>query len=214
MTSTDTMSGLSSGPTFRSVTPEGTTSGFGPNFLGKSPRHYGFNWMVGVVRKIMAEEATGVKTEARMPPLMEFFGPEMRWRRLPLGGFWGLTFIPTTSPPPSMKKTKILVIFRNPKDTLVSFYHFSNNNPVLPSESWDSFYSNFMSGDDGSTFSAMKQSSANSHGALGDVIFRKGEVGDWKNHFTPNRAERWTPPSTKLAGTRLGAKLNYQRHCQ
>ncbi|KAI4788806.1 hypothetical protein KUCAC02_035619, partial [Chaenocephalus aceratus] len=131
-------------------------------------------------------------------------------------------------------KTKILVIFRNPKDTLVSFYHFSNNNPVLPSESWDSFYSNFMSGDvawgsyfdhalawekrmidpnvmivtyeelkqdlsdgirqissffgytlteaqvlqisDGSTFSAMKQSSANSHESLGDVIFRKGAL--------------------------------------
>ncbi|KAK1905253.1 Sulfotransferase 6B1 [Dissostichus eleginoides] len=144
------------------------------------------------------------------------------------------------------KKTKILVIFRNPKDTLVSFYHFSNNNPLLPSESWDSFYSNFMSGDgekthdlsdgirqissffgytlteaqvlqisDGSTFSAMKQSSANSHGALGDVIFRKGEVGDWKNHFTPEQSREMDAAFNKqLAGTRLGAKLNYQRHCQ
>ena len=42
----------------------------------------------------------------------------------------------------------MLVIFRNPKDTVVSFYHFSNKNPVLPSaESWDSFYSDFMSGE-------------------------------------------------------------------
>ncbi|XP_010776056.1 sulfotransferase 6B1-like [Notothenia coriiceps] len=68
---------------------------------------------------------------------------------------------------------------------------------------------------DGSTFSAMKQSSANSHGALGDVIFRKGEVGDWKNHFTPEQSREMDAAFNKqLAGTRLGAKLNYQRHCQ
>ena len=43
---------------------------------------------------------------------------------------------------------QMLVIFRNPKDTLVSFYHFSNNNPLLPSgQSWESFYSHFLSGD-------------------------------------------------------------------
>lgn len=42
----------------------------------------------------------------------------------------------------------MLVVFRNPKDTLVSYYHFYNNNPVLPrAESWDSFYSDFMKGD-------------------------------------------------------------------
>lgn len=42
----------------------------------------------------------------------------------------------------------MLVVFRNPKDTLVSFYHFYNNNPVLPSgQSWDSFFSNFMKGE-------------------------------------------------------------------
>ncbi|XP_063731233.1 sulfotransferase 6B1 isoform X2 [Eleginops maclovinus] len=205
----------------------------------------GFNWMVGVVKKIIAE-APVEKAEARMPPLMEFFGPEV---------------------------VKILVIFRNPKDTLVSFYHFSNKNPYLPSESWDSFFSNFLSGDvvwgsyfdhalawekrmddpnvmivtyeelkqdlsdgirqissffgyslteaqvqqisHGSTFSAMKESSAISHGAMLDVIFRKGEVGDWKNHFTPEQSQEMDAAFNKqLAGTRLGAKLNYQRHCQ
>lgn len=42
----------------------------------------------------------------------------------------------------------MLVIFRNPKDTLASFYHFYNNNPVLPSgQAWDSFFSNFMKGE-------------------------------------------------------------------
>lgn len=43
---------------------------------------------------------------------------------------------------------QMLVVFRNPKDTLVSYYHFYNNNPVLPkSESWDAFYSDFMKGE-------------------------------------------------------------------
>lgn len=35
----------------------------------------GFNWMVGVLKKIIAE-ATGVNTEYKGPPLIEFLGPE------------------------------------------------------------------------------------------------------------------------------------------
>lgn len=31
--------------------------------------------MLGVMRKIISE-ATGTKTETKMPPLLEFFGPE------------------------------------------------------------------------------------------------------------------------------------------
>ncbi|XP_044070972.1 sulfotransferase 6B1 [Siniperca chuatsi] len=236
----------------------------------------GFNWMVGVVRKIIAE-ATGMKTESRMPPLIEFFGPEVLkvMDETPSPRFLGTHLHPDNIPASFYaKKTKMLVIFRNPKDTLVSFYHFSNNNPVLPSgQSWESFYSHFMSGDvpwgsyfdhalawekrmddpnvmvvtyeelkqdlsegvrqittffgfglteaqvqqiaEGSTFTAMKESSANSHGAMGNVIFRKGEVGDWKNHFTPEQSQEMDDVFNKhLAGTRLAAKLNYQMHCQ
>ncbi|KAK5854321.1 hypothetical protein PBY51_015401 [Eleginops maclovinus] len=235
----------------------------------------GFNWMVGVVKKIIAE-APVEKAEARMPPLMEFFGPEVvkSVEESLSPRFLGTHLHPDNIPASFYeKKTKILVIFRNPKDTLVSFYHFSNKNPYLPSESWDSFFSNFLSGDvvwgsyfdhalawekrmddpnvmivtyeelkqdlsdgirqissffgyslteaqvqqisHGSTFSAMKESSAISHGAMLDVIFRKGEVGDWKNHFTPEQSQEMDAAFNKqLAGTRLGAKLNYQRHCQ
>lgn len=42
---------------------------------------------------------------------------------------------------------KMLVIFRNPKDTLVSYFHFYNSNPVLPAVEWDSFFRQFMKGD-------------------------------------------------------------------
>ncbi|NXE11627.1 ST6B1 Sulfotransferase, partial [Lophotis ruficrista] len=44
-------------------------------------------------------------------------------------------------------KAKILVLFRNPKDTAVSFFHFHNNVPNVPSySSWDEFFSEFMNG--------------------------------------------------------------------
>lgn len=35
----------------------------------------GFNWMVAILRKIITA-ATGEKVESKMPPLLEFFGPE------------------------------------------------------------------------------------------------------------------------------------------
>ncbi|KGL80540.1 Sulfotransferase 6B1, partial [Tinamus guttatus] len=41
----------------------------------------------------------------------------------------------------------ILVLFRNPKDTAVSFFHFHNNAPSIPNySSWDEFFSEFMNG--------------------------------------------------------------------
>ncbi|NXH00710.1 ST6B1 Sulfotransferase, partial [Loxia leucoptera] len=51
--------------------------------------------------------------------------------------------------PPSIfqSKAKILVLVRNPKDTAVSYYHFSNNLPVMPSFAfWDQFFADFMNG--------------------------------------------------------------------
>uniref|UniRef100_A0A8C9MIK4 Sulfotransferase n=1 Tax=Serinus canaria TaxID=9135 RepID=A0A8C9MIK4_SERCA len=51
--------------------------------------------------------------------------------------------------PPSIfqSKAKILVLVRNPKDTAVSYYHFSNHLPVMPSfASWDQFFADFMNG--------------------------------------------------------------------
>lgn len=236
----------------------------------------GFNWMVGVVRQIITE-ASGVAEEFRGPPLMEFFGPDIMKDvdKAPSPRFLGTHMHPDNIPAAFYEnKTKMLVIFRNPKDTLVSYYHFCNNNPVLPSlKSWDSFFNDFMSGDvawgsyfehalawekkmddpnvmvvtyedlkqnlsegvnqistffgfsltdeqvekisQGSTFNAMKQKSANSHGNMGNVIFRKGLVGDWKNHFSPQQSQEMDEAFKKhLEGTRIGALLKYQQHCQ
>ncbi|NWR94814.1 ST6B1 Sulfotransferase, partial [Furnarius figulus] len=51
--------------------------------------------------------------------------------------------------PPSIfqSNAKILVLVRNPKDTAVSYYHFCNKLPSLPSfASWDEYFADFMNG--------------------------------------------------------------------
>ncbi|XP_060098412.1 sulfotransferase 6B1-like [Heteronotia binoei] len=45
------------------------------------------------------------------------------------------------------KKAKILVLFRNPKDTAVSYLHFANSMNLFPTQkNWDEFFSDFISG--------------------------------------------------------------------
>ncbi|XP_071997013.1 sulfotransferase 6B1-like [Engystomops pustulosus] len=171
------------------------------------------------------------------------------------------------------KKTKILIILRNPKDAAVSYYHFTNNNPVLPSySSWDLFFKDFLAGEviygsyfdhalglekhiddenilvltfedmkadlpaelrkindfyglnltdeqiqiveEKSTFKSMKEKSGDTHGKLGNVFFRKGEIGDWKSLFTEEQSKELDAKFEKyLAGTKLGEKINYHKYC-
>ncbi|MGH0141543.1 UNVERIFIED_CONTAM: hypothetical protein FKN15_006124 [Acipenser sinensis] len=172
------------------------------------------------------------------------------------------------------KKTKVLVIFRNPKDTAVSYFHFYNKNPALPTfDSWDKFFSQYMSGEvmlgsyfdhavawekhidsdtvkiityedmienltegiqqvakffsltlsdeqvqaiaQESTFETMKNKSKETHGQMGNVIFRKGGIGDWKNHFSEEQSKELDAKFEQcLAGTKIGAKLKYEVHCK
>ncbi|XP_030627516.1 sulfotransferase 6B1 [Chanos chanos] len=236
----------------------------------------GFNWMVAVVRKIMSA-STGKKVVNDMPPLIEFFSPEIQKTlvQMPSPRFLGTHLHPDNIPASfTAKKVKMVVIFRNPKDTVVSFFHFMNKNPVLPSaEPWDKFFSDFMTGQvpwgsyfdhalaweklmddpnvkimtyeemkenlpegvrmiaefygfplteeqiktiaEESTFNAMKESSQSSHGNLGNVFFRKGEVGDWKNHFSEAQSKQMDEEfQKKLGGTKLGAKMKYDYYCK
>ncbi|KAM6984961.1 sulfotransferase 6B1-like [Aplochiton taeniatus] len=257
----------------------------------------GFNWMVAVLRKII-DAAIGLKEKIKMPPLIEFFSPDIQkgLTDAPSPRLLGTHFHRDNIPASFItKKTKVLVVFRNPKDTVVSYYHFTNNNPFLPTaKSWDSFFADFMSGEvawgsyfdhalawdkhmddpnvmivtfeelkeviflgsmtkyllnlfsqdaisnladgvrqistffgfeltneeiqsiaDESTFNVMKERSKDTLGHMSNVIFRKGDIGDWKNHFNDAQSKEMDKEFQKhLADTKLGAKLNYDVYCK
>ena len=93
-----------------------------------------------------------------------------------------------------------------------------------------------------STFNALKEGAKDSHGQMGNVFFRKGgstrvpglsrrcqsqvltgvmhvphsgEVGDWRNHFSPAQSEEMDAMFNKhLRGTKLGARLKYDVYCK
>ncbi|KAK1170580.1 sulfotransferase 6B1-like [Acipenser oxyrinchus oxyrinchus] len=236
----------------------------------------GFNWMSHVLKKI-SDAAHGKRGETAQFTLLEFADPEklQNLSKLPSQRIMGTHVQPKDIPASFFeKKTKVLVIFRNPKDTAVSYFHFYNKNPALPAfDSWDKFFSQYMSGEvmlgsyfdhavawekhidsdtvkiityedmienltegiqqvarffsltlsdeqvqaiaQESTFEAMKNKSKETHGQMGNVIFRKGGVGDWKNHFSEEQSKELdTKFEQCLAGTKLGAKLKYEVHCK
>lgn len=237
----------------------------------------GFNWMVGVLRKIMNASTGKNEAPPDRPPLVEFLPPDVQQKlsEMPPRRLLGSHLHPDNMPASFFtKKPKILVVFRNPKDTLVSYFHFMNKNPVLPSaEPWDKFFSEFMAGEvpwgcyfdhalawekriddpnvmivmyeelkqnlpmevkkiseffsfpltqeqvnsvaEQSTFSAMLENSNKSHSNMGSIFFRKGEVGDWKNHFSEAQSKEMDEIfRSKLAGTKLGAQMKYDVYCQ
>ncbi|XP_078507320.1 sulfotransferase 6B1-like [Lissotriton helveticus] len=173
-----------------------------------------------------------------------------------------------------VNKVKTLVVFRNPKDTAVSLFHFCNTMSVLPSySSWDECFKHFMTGkvmwgswfdnaiswkehiDDDNVmvlmfedmkadlaaavkkinnffeinlteeqmqlitqrghFKSMKEKSPESHGILGSHVFRKGDVGDWKNYFSEAQSREMDAKFEEcLGGTKLGELMNYKIHCK
>ncbi|NWU54041.1 ST6B1 Sulfotransferase, partial [Dromas ardeola] len=66
-----------------------------------------------------------------------------------------------------------------------------------------------------SSFQSMKKNSQKTHGAFGNVLFRKGGVSDWKNLFSEDHNEKMDKAFEEhVGGTKLGTKLKYELYCK
>ncbi|KAM4770935.1 sulfotransferase 6B1-like [Rhinophrynus dorsalis] len=232
----------------------------------------GTNWTFQLLNDIV--RAVYNKEPSKMIPILEFGNPN-KYEKLKEESSPRVlaTHLYYDDIPKSFLDKKMLVVFRNPKDTAVSLFHFYNSNPTLPNySSWDVFFQDFISGnvcagsyfdhavawnkriDDEDvliitfekmkedlnaavkeiseffgfsltedqvkqiaskgTFESMKQNSKQTHGEIGKSIFRKGEVGDWKNHFSEAQSQEVDAKFEEtLAGTKLGEMLKYNDYC-
>ncbi|CAN2391563.1 sulfotransferase activity [Pristimantis euphronides] len=235
----------------------------------------GSNWTAALLQNIVS--AVYKKESRPIIPLIEFKVPDkfQKLKAEPSPRLLG-THLRYDHLPQSFidKKVKMLIVFRNPKDTAVSYFHFYNKNPALPHyDTWDDFFQDFMAGKvvwgsyfdhaldwnkhleedtillvtfeemkedlEGSvrkiseffglsiteeqvkqiaekgTFKSMKENSGKTHGAFGDIVFRKGDVGDWKNYFSEAQSQEMDAKFEEcLAGTKLGEMLKYNVHCK
>ncbi|NWV58063.1 ST6B1 Sulfotransferase, partial [Daphoenositta chrysoptera] len=66
-----------------------------------------------------------------------------------------------------------------------------------------------------SSFQSMKKNSEKTHGKLGDILFRKGGVSDWKNLFSEDQNKKMDKAFEEhVAGTKLGKMLKYDMYCK
>ncbi|XP_006024568.1 sulfotransferase 6B1-like [Alligator sinensis] len=109
----------------------------------------GANWLIQILHDLIFTTLQK-KNETSELPFIECGDPEkyQRLKQFPSPRILA-THVPYDMIPKSIfkNKAKILVLFRNPKDTAASFFHFHNNVPSIPSySSWDEFFSEFMNG--------------------------------------------------------------------
>ncbi|XP_066467615.1 sulfotransferase 6B1 [Tiliqua scincoides] len=109
----------------------------------------GINWIIQIANDLIATTLK-TKQESTELPFIECGDPEkyQRMKQFPSPRIVA-THLHYDNLPKSIfrNKAKILVLFRNPKDTAASFFQFHNNAPSIPSyNSWEEFFSEFMSG--------------------------------------------------------------------
>uniref|UniRef100_A0A8D0HEU8 Sulfotransferase n=1 Tax=Sphenodon punctatus TaxID=8508 RepID=A0A8D0HEU8_SPHPU len=109
----------------------------------------GANWLIHLLNDLIVTTLQ-TKQESAELPFIECGDPEkyQRMKQLPSPRVLA-THLHYDNLHKSIfkNKAKILVVFRNPKDAAVSFFHFHNNVPTIPSYStWDEFFSEFMNG--------------------------------------------------------------------
>ncbi|XP_053565241.1 sulfotransferase 6B1 [Bombina bombina] len=64
-------------------------------------------------------------------------------------------------------------------------------------------------------FKNMKEKSTGTYGEFGQALFRKGDVGDWKNHFSEAQSQAMDAKFQQcLAGTKVGERIKYNVYCK
>nr|XP_056709940.1 sulfotransferase 6B1-like [Euleptes europaea] len=246
----------------------------------------GTNWLDHIINnlentaaKYTEEEMkkiTDLEKELEVAMRLEFGDPDKfkRMKKLPSRRIIITHLSPHLLPTSVFKnKAKILVLIRNPKDTLVSYFHFKNKVGFFPPSGWDDYFTSFMDGKVGwgsyfdyvaewdkytddeniiaisyeelkenpnvglkeiaqflgfslseeeiqsvvekSTFTAMKEKASETHGTFGDILFRKGSVGDWKSMFSESQNKEMDGRFEEcLSRTKLGAKIKYDVYCK
>ncbi|XP_042296732.1 sulfotransferase 6B1 isoform X2 [Sceloporus undulatus] len=109
----------------------------------------GVNWLIQILNELIATTLT-TKPENTELPFIECGDPEKyeRMKQFPSPRIVA-THLHYNHIPKSIfkNKAKVLVLFRNPKDTAASFFHFHNNAPSVPSyNSWEDFFLQFING--------------------------------------------------------------------
>ncbi|XP_040203742.1 sulfotransferase 6B1-like, partial [Rana temporaria] len=121
---------------------------FYPRIEALKGRTEGTNWAVQILHEVVSV----IKNQevALDQPMIEFGNPQtierLKEQSSPriMTSHLGFHVIPKSF---IEKKTKILMIIRNPKDTAISFFNFYKSMPVLPTyESWNLFFKDFIHG--------------------------------------------------------------------
>nr|XP_056709943.1 sulfotransferase 6B1-like [Euleptes europaea] len=240
----------------------------------------GSNWFVHILRDLVR---TIKKSQCEMNKgsdellYLEFGDPGKfeRMKNLPSRRVLGTHLLPHMLPESIFKnKAKVLVLIRNPKDVAVSYFHFSNRMPTLPSfRTWDEFFRDFIEGKvargsyfdylmewnkyiddknitfityeevkmepemgvkkmadflgffineeeiqmivDQNNFQEMKKNSECTHGVFGKILFRKGDIGDWKSIFSEAQSQEMDQKIEEcLRGTKLCEMMKYDIYCR
>lgn len=111
----------------------------------------GFNWTVQLLND-MAAAVKGEENTMRGPHQILEFGPPQKFQDYEeqkdprvFGTHLTCNLIPKSF---FENQNKLILVFRNPKDTAVSYYHFHQTNPGLVNyKSWNDFFPKFMAGE-------------------------------------------------------------------
>ncbi|KAM9608400.1 sulfotransferase 6B1 [Morphnus guianensis] len=129
--------------------PVGSLPSASPQAHGEGAAGQGVNWLIQIISDLIFAtiQSKPVSTEL---PFIEIGDPDkyQTMKQIPSPRILATHLNYDCLPKSIFKnKAKILVLFRNPEDTAVSFFHFHNSVPRVPSySSWDEFFSEFMNG--------------------------------------------------------------------